>query len=354
MTGPHVSGNAAWTETSSTPVRATNLENFEAVLDNTHPFAGLRNQKLNMLQGERVTLTQNTELTIANITGPGCVRSIWFAIPGGSPAPSVDTRLRIYYDGSASAAVDMDLGTLFAMHYGGGSFAGTHYTPHISAQMNSTNANAGYLLTLPIPFGTSIKIACYNPDATISGGNGLYYMVTYDLTSTDWANGRRFQVAGPRIDAQTTVTATQNATLASITGVGWVVALAYVGGIGATNITWMERDFQFQVDGESVTSTASGAPAAGAGTQVVTTGTEDTFDSAWYFNGWRDFMSSQNSYVAQDVNAAAPNQYVVCMVTDFWSKWGGIPFNSSCVATLLHETACTTGHSFSLALMYYA
>jgi hypothetical protein len=81
--------------------------------------------------------------------------------------------------------------------------------------------------------------------------------------------------------------------LAKLTGFGgWIVGLAYVGQSNtAGNLSHLERDFGWYIDGAtapvaagSVTTPANGAPSGtGIGSPTfLTSGTEDTFDSAWY------------------------------------------------------------------------
>ena len=92
------------------------------------------------------------------------------------------------------------------------------------------------------------------------------------------------------------------------------------------------------VDGESTPS-------------IQSSGTEDWFDSGWYFEGWRDYGTSVHSYVGTDKPSSQP--HVVGMVTDLWSKWGGVPFQSSAVMQAQTESACVTGDRFAFAVLYY-
>jgi hypothetical protein len=100
----------------------------------------------------------------------------------------------------------------------------------------------------------------------------------------------------------------------------------------------LERNFSITVDGE---------PTA----QIVATGTEDWFDSGWYFNGRRDYNTSFHSYVG--TNRPAGNVNVVGMATDLWSKWGGVPFTASAVIQSLPEAGCTTGDTLCWCILYY-
>jgi hypothetical protein len=85
-----------------------------------NPLASLRQQKLRIEKVENTAVPPNTERTLFDRNGPGVVLSVWMALGGGN-APALDARLRVYYDGSSSAAIDIDMGTLLATHWGAGS-----------------------------------------------------------------------------------------------------------------------------------------------------------------------------------------------------------------------------------------
>jgi len=195
-----------------------------------------------------------------------------------------------------------------------------------------------FLLTFPMPFGTSIRIAYFNIDAGQTAT--VYSMTTYALTSTDEAGGQRLRCQGVRyVDQKVTRTASSTTTLATITGgPGSIVYHSYVGGVGATNLSWLERNFSVTVDGEATP-------------QIVATGTEDWFDSGWYFYGRRDYNTSFHSYVGTD--RPAGNVNTVAMATDLWSKWGGLPFTTSAVVRSLPEAGCTTGDTLCWCILYY-
>ncbi len=76
-----------------------------------NPLAPLLQAKLRIDKVENASvLPPNTERTLCNRTGPGVVDSLWMALGGGN-APALDGRLRVYYDGSPNATIDIDMGT---------------------------------------------------------------------------------------------------------------------------------------------------------------------------------------------------------------------------------------------------
>lgn len=304
-----------------------------------NPLGEVRTSKLLWSRGERVTAAAATEVNMLNISGPGNVESVWMATPG--PVPSLDARIRIYYDGSGTPAMDMDLGTLLAAHYG--SNGPWHMTPHMKFQIQLPSYNASWQTTYSMPFGTSIRIAYYLPVAAASAD--IYWQIAYSLYTTDRANGQRLRGVGTRLPDATTLAAASAATLinATGTGAGALIFHSYIGGYDSaitTNMTWLERNFSVFVDSESTAS-------------IIATGTEDWFDSGWYYDGIKDYLASPHAYVATD-QPAAPNQYAVGQAVDFLSKWGGIPFTSAIKMTLDTEAACTTAHKYGYCLLYYS
>src|SRR3954470_19094568 len=215
-----------------------------------NPLAALRQTKLRIDKVENVSVPPNTERALCNRAGPGVVVSLWMALGGGA-APALDGRLRVYYDGSPTATIDVDMGTLLATHWGAGSANTSHSCEHVHVEINSGNFLTAFLVTFPIPFGTSIRIAYFNINAGQTAN--IYSMVTYSLTPTDEANGQRLRYKGVRyVDQKVTRTASATTTLAQITGgPGSIIYHSYVAGIGATNLSWLERNFSIAVDGES-------------------------------------------------------------------------------------------------------
>jgi len=335
----HISGNPTWLDypVASTPISAARLESLERVSDGANPLAqaGVRSGKLRMVKHEGVTVGPGTSFTLANVNGPGSVQSIWMAL-GGGHAPCLDSRLRIFYDGSTTPAMDIDFGTLLVTHFDANGH--THSTVHVHVEYNKADGGTGFLLTFPMPFGTSMKVDYYNS----TGFPGIIYsMITYRLTSEDRAAGLRLRCSGARFAGQavTRTSAAANTLLNVSGGPGWILYHSYIAGVGATNLSWLERNIQIAVDGEAVP-------------QIVASGTEDWFDSAWYYWGAKDYNAGFHSFVGTD-QPPAPVQYVVGQATDLLSKWGGVPFDDSAILSIQPEPACNTGDTFSYAILYY-
>lgn len=334
---PYVTNFFGWTPDPPATQGGTPLVNA---------LGSLRTTKLHLNKVENVAVQPNSEQTLLDQTGPGTVVSLWMAL--GADGTSLDGRLRVYYDGASTPAIDIDYGTLLATHWGAGAASGSHSCTHVHAEINSANYNTGFLITFPLPFGSRIRIAHYNPN-TLRGW--IYSMATYELTAADQANGQRLRCAGARFKDQVVTRQPGDViTLASTSGgPGTVVYHSQVGGVDAKVITpspsdgnsdsWMERNFAFYIDGETDPS-------------IQATGTEDWYDSAWYFNGWKDYNTSFHSYVGTDKPSNQPN--CVGMATDLWSKWGGVPFTKSMTMKALTEPVCTTGDRLCWCVLYYS
>lgn len=302
-----------------------------------NPLAELRSDKLRMATVENVHPGSNVEYTLFDQDGPGNVVSLWMAL-GQSSVPALDARLLVYYDHSPHPDIDIDFGTLLGTHFGAGEYAGTHSCTHMHAEINANwGDETGFLMTFPMPFGEHIRIAYYCPPT--DQNPWIFSMVTYSLSETDEADGKRLRCAGARWDQSVWRNANQYINLADIHGgPGSIVYHAYIGGVDAADLTWLERNFSLYIDGEQHPS-------------IVASGTEDWFDSAWYFNGWKDYNTSFHSYIGTDQPHQAPN--AAGMVTDLWSKWGGIPFSDSAAMYADMEPACKTGDRFCWCVLYY-
>lgn len=289
-------------------------------------FDTLRPEPMKLTKLEAQGVAPNTERTLFQDAGPGVVESLWMAIGGGNTC-TLDGRIRIY--NGSDLNVDIDLGTLLVTHWGANGVFGNE---HISVDYNG---NLGFLFTFPIPYGPAgIRIAYYN----INGGENaiIYSMVTSRVLSTDL--GKRLRCQGRRYaDQRVTRTAAAVTTLADITGnPGALVYHSQVGGDAAANDSWMERNIAVTVDGVKT---------------IESSGTEDWFDSAWYFNQRKNYDVSPHTFVGTDKPSF--NVHVVGMATDFWTKYGGIPWTTSCKVEALTESAVVTGDTLSWCILYY-
>jgi hypothetical protein len=73
-----------------------------------NPLASLRQEKLRIDKAETPRWPQVPSAHSTTGPGPGVVVSVWMALGGGN-APALDGRLRVYYDGSPTASIDIDI-----------------------------------------------------------------------------------------------------------------------------------------------------------------------------------------------------------------------------------------------------
>lgn len=289
-------------------------------------FDTLRTEPMRLDKVEAQGVAPRAERTLFTDTGPGVVETLWMAI-GGNNANVLDGRIRIY--NGPSLDVDVDLGTLLVTHWGANGVFGNN---RISVDYNGV---LGFQFNYPIPYGPEgIRIAFYNiPGA---GQDALIYsMVTRRKLATDY--GKRLHCAGKRYaDERVSRSASAVTTLADISGAGSLVYHAQVGGDAAANDSWMERNIAVTVDGTMA---------------IESSGTEDWFGSAWYFNQRKNYKVSPDDFVGTDKPSF--NEHVVGMATDLWGKFGGIPFTTSCKVQAKSEPGCTTGDTLCWCILYY-
>ena len=302
-----------------------------------NPLASLRQHKLAHRQDGKHCGPPNTERTLLDRTGPGVVVSLWMALGGGAlragrPAARVLRRLTERHRSTSTwAPCSPRMGSRQRQHQ---PLLRTRACRDQQRELRHV-----FLLTFPIPFG----IRSGSPTSTSTLGR--------PRTSTRWSptaspppTKRTASDCATRASATSTRRSpgppSSTTTLAQIDrrpGNNCLPFLRRRSRGHATCPGW-KRNFAITVDGESTP-------------QIVATGTEDWFDSGWYFQGRRDYNTSFHSYVG--TNQPAGNVNVVGMATDLWSKWGGVPFATSAVIRSLPEVGCTTGDTLCWCILYY-
>ena len=195
--------------------------------------------------------------SLADIRGPGVVTMIWVTI--ASPDPYFLRRivLRMYWDGETSPSVEVPIGDFF-----GTGFQYKHYvTPFVGM------SSGGYYSYFPMPFNTGARIEVVNE--TGQEVNSFYYHIDYQrLGEPLEPDVARFHATWHR---ELRTSPGRYYTLLEAEGEGHLVGVnmsmqSYDGGL-----SFLEGDEMIYVDGETEAS-------------VKGTGTEDYFNSGWYFN----------------------------------------------------------------------
>lgn len=204
-----------------------------------------------------INIKANSTVTLAEITGPGSIRSIWMT-PTGNWRCSV---LRFYWDDETDPSVEVPVADFFASGW-----AKWDRCPLIDSAPISVNPRCGFNCYWPMPFRKKCRITMENlADEKMV----LYYQVNYALgevpTNAAYFHAQ-FRRENPlRVKGTYTI-------LDGVEGSGQYVGtyLAY----GAHNTGWWgEGEVKFFIDGDGQFPTICG------------TGTEDYFCGSYDFEG---------------------------------------------------------------------
>ena len=198
-------------------------------------------------------IPQDTTLALAEIEGPGALRSMWF---GGSVALKHSRLciLRIYWDGQVQPAVECPLGDFFASGWGG--FA------QVSSIPVAVNPNRGLNCFWEMPFRKSCRMTLEN---LVGEEVNVFYQVNYVLDEIP-EDAAYFHAQFRRVNP---VPYKEVYTILD----GVRAAGQYVGtylAVGVTNNNWWgEGEVKFYIDGDQEYPTICG------------TGTEDYFGGSY-------------------------------------------------------------------------
>lgn len=279
--------------------------------------------------------------TLMNVSGSGTVRSVWMAHSNASFDVSAywDLRLRVYVDGESVPSIDVDAATMFLSAYEAaelGFFSGTEHVHSETAPW--PNQKQTMFLRYPIPYSSACKIEVVNP--TPSAGS-IFSQVLYQPGVT--SAFRLKSIALPLVNAATATASAEPVLFTTPSGSsGWLVWMSYAGRALGPQPTFLERNFEFQVDGEAT-------PA------IVATGTEDLFLSGWYFAGLRSTPNMNTNYMTVSLSntAAASPVADAVMAVDLLAQAGGLPFTSQMVCTLRTEGRVLSGHEYAYTALFY-
>ena len=194
---------------------------------------------------------------LADVRGAGVITTIWVTIASGDPWFLRRILLRMYWDGERSPSVEVPIGDFFG--------TGMQYRHYVTPLVGMSSG--GYYSYFPMPFGTRARIEVVNETGEEIGA--FYYHIDYQKLPRPPAPGvARFHASWHR-DIRTPPG--RYFTMLEAEGRGHLVGVnlsmqSYDGGL-----SFLEGDEMISVDGERTPS-------------VRGTGTEDYFNSGWYFN----------------------------------------------------------------------
>ena len=204
-----------------------------------------------------VRIDGKSTFTLAEITGPGCVRSIWMT-PTGNWRTSV---LRFYWDDETDPSVEVPVADFFASGW-----AQWDRCPLIKSAPVCVNPRCGFNSYWQMPFRKKCRITMENlaDEAMV-----LYYQVNYALGEVP-DNAAYFHAQFRRenpLKAKGTYTI-----LDGVEGNGQYVGTYLAWGVHNTG-WWGEGEVKFFIDGDKEFPTICG------------TGTEDYFCGSYDFEG---------------------------------------------------------------------
>jgi hypothetical protein len=204
-----------------------------------------------------VHIKAKSTFTLAEITGPGSIRSIWMT-PTGNWRWSI---LRFYWDDETDPSVEVPVADFFASGW-----AKWDRCPLIDSAPIAVNPRCGFNCYWPMPFHKKCRITMENLD---DAGMTLYYQVNYALGEVP-ANAGYFHAQFRRenpLKTKGTFTI-----LDGVEGSGQYVGTYMAYGAHGTG-WWGEGEVKFFIDGDNTFPTICG------------TGTEDYFCGSYDFEG---------------------------------------------------------------------
>ncbi len=265
-----------------------------------------------------IAIPDGATKTLASIQGPGVIVNIWVTIASEDKFFLRRILLRMYWDGERSPSVEVPIGDFF-----GTGFQYKHYvTPYIGM------SSGGYYCYFPMPFNKSARIEVVNQ--TGQEIVSFYYHIDYQQLTQPLESDVAYFHATWHRDHRTT--SKQNYTVLEAEGEGHVVGMNLNMQGYDNGMQYLEGDEMVYVDGEKVPS-------------VYGTGTEDYFNTGWYFNRG-EFAAPYHGLILKDDSLAR-------VVAYRFHIQDAIPFKKSIRFTIEHgESNAETADYSSTAYWY--
>ena len=202
---------------------------------------------------DRLEIASGDSAVLLDVAGPGIIQRIWITVSSGDPHYLRRIALKMYWDGETEPSVLVPLGDFF-----GNGFDKRHYTA-----LTMGVSSGGFYSYVPMPFRRRARLVAEN--GTGQDIDAFYYQI--GLIETDrlprdlptfhawWHRDARTENPTPHL-------------VLDATGQGQFVGLSFNAESYRGDLGFLEGDEVFVVDGEY----------RGQGT-----GTEDYFNSGWYF-----------------------------------------------------------------------
>jgi len=241
-------------------------------------------------------------LVLLDADGPGEVRRLWITVASSDPQYLRRLAVKMYWDGEATPSVAAPLGDFF-----GNGFSKRQYTALVMGE-----SSGGFYCYLPMPFRRHARIVVEN--GTGRPVDAFYYNIDL-LTGVSLSRDVATLHAWWHRDSRTTRRAPHLVLRASGRGGGEFVGLSLNVESYAKNLSFLEGDEIWTVDGER----------RGQGT-----GTEDYFNSGWYFDEGT-YAAAFHGLIVKDDTAGRIAAYR-------WHIADPVPFRDSIRVELEHGT----------------
>jgi hypothetical protein len=228
-----------------------------------------------------IHLKSKSTATLAEISGAGSIRHIWFTINSSSPFHLRELVLRMYWDGESKPSVEAPIGDFFGTGFEYEDIPGGHRGQRYQSwsSMPITVQDRAMNCYFEMPFAKGARITLSNDgDKDVSS---LYFHIDYQQYSSPQSvekQGRfhaqwRHQVtrAVPQSESgKKNVDGKDNYTFIDAQGRGQYVGII-LNIFGLSTGWWGEGDDMFFIDGQKERPSIQG------------TGLEDYFNNAWMF-----------------------------------------------------------------------
>lgn len=249
-------------------------------IDQPQPYRAARSSSAEPSGANRdfVSVEPKSDYTVADIKGAGRIVHMWFTIRPKDPNYLHNTRLRIFWDGSETPAVDVPFGDFHALGHGTvrhfhNAFISVEARPKLNHNIADPNV-AGFNSYFPMPYAKGARVVINNTsDKPI---DALYYQIDYQIWDAP-PSPLRFHArynestpgpSEPPPGYPKNSDGGLNHLVLDTKGKGHF--LGVVLNIDALTGGWWEGDDMMWIDGEEKAS-------------ILGTGTEDYFGGAWGF-----------------------------------------------------------------------
>jgi hypothetical protein len=265
-----------------------------------------------------ITIPAGAAAQLAYIKGPGMITMFWTTISSSDKYFLRHIVLRMYWDGEKDPSVEVPIGDFFG--------TGFQYKQYITPFVGMSSG--GYYCYFPMPFNVSARVEVLNETGQVIPN--FYYHIDYHQLAAPLDSTVAYFHAMWHREIRTDPS--HYFTLLEAEGEGQLVGInlnmqSYDGGL-----SFLEGDEMIYVDGEKEAS-------------IKGTGTEDYFNSGWYFNQG-EFSAPYHGLILKDDSLGRIAAYRFHILDC-------IPFKKSIRALIEHGTQNTEIADYSSTAYWY-